>query len=70
MPPATLDAFEESGIVSPTLGRNLDGARQVFHELEQADIDIADVSRQLEADGVRAFQNSFNDLLQALRNKM
>lgn len=69
MPPATLDAFEESGTVLPTLGRNLHGARQVFHELEHAGIDMADVSRQLEADGVRAFQNSFDDLLQALRNR-
>lgn len=69
LPPATLAAFNEHGKVAPMLGTGLDSARQQLAELEALGIDLATATRQLEIDGVKAFADSYHNLLHAIDDK-
>lgn len=69
MPEGTLDAFEASGTVARTVDADLAEAHRVIDALATVGIDLAEVTRQLEDDGVAAFATSFDDLLAALGTK-
>lgn len=69
MPEATLDAFEAAGTVARTADADLDGARRVLDDLAAVGIDLDDVTTRLEAEGIDAFVQSFDDLLAALEAK-
>lgn len=69
MPEATLDAFEQSGTVARTADADLVGARQVMAELAEVGVDLGDVTRKLEVDGVAAFAKSFDSLVSSLEEK-
>jgi transaldolase len=69
MPEATLDAFETTGTVSRTADADLDDARRVLDDLAEVGIDLHDVTTRLEAEGIDAFVQSFDDLLAALGTK-
>ncbi len=69
LPPATLEAFEREGSVARTLDTDPAGARFVFAALAEVGIDVDDVTRRLEVEGVRAFRASFDGLLAALAEK-
>ncbi|MDP8978039.1 MAG: transaldolase [Actinomycetota bacterium] len=69
MPEETLRAFADHGTVAPTLERDLDRARAVFDEVAAAGVDYDDVTRVLEAEGVRKFADSFDQLLGDIRAK-
>jgi len=70
LPDATLEAFEDHGTVSRTIDQNVDGARSVLEDLAALGIHMADVTAQLEAEGVAAFEQSFGGLLEALTEKL
>jgi len=70
MPPETLVAFREHGIVALTLEQGVDQARAHLACLAQRGIDLAAVTRQLLDDGVAAFARSFDSLLASIRAKM
>jgi transaldolase len=69
LPDATVEAFEDHGAVARTVDRDLDGARRVLDDLAQVGVDLADVARTLEDEGVAAFSKSYDELLQALDDK-
>jgi transaldolase len=69
MPDATVAAFLDHGTVARTVDQGVDEARAHLEALHEAGIDMAEVSRQLEEEGVAAFSKSFEELLQALEDK-
>jgi len=66
IPPATLDAFREHGEVRRSLDDGLDLARRQLKQLAAAGVDLAQVTRELEFEGVEAFTKSFESLLATL----
>jgi transaldolase len=69
MPPATIAAFREHGRVGLTLEQGVDEAEALFRRLEQAGIDLEQITLQLQHDGVRLFAESFDKLLGASEAK-
>ncbi|MHB1343052.1 MAG: transaldolase [Thermoleophilia bacterium] len=69
MPEATLEAFRDHGEVRDTLTVGVDGARAHLASLEREGISMADVTVQLEVEGVQAFADAFDSLVETLRAK-
>jgi transaldolase len=69
MPDATVAAFLDHGTVARTIDQAVDEAGADLDALEAAGIHMADVSAQLEDEGVAAFSKSYDELLQALEDK-
>ncbi len=69
MPEETIEAFQEHGEVALTLEQELDEARALFGDLDAAAVDVADVTRVLEEEGVQKFADSFGELLDGIRAK-
>ncbi len=69
VPPATYDAILDHLRPELTLERDIDGARAVLRDLAAAGIDIRQVTDRLEADGVAAFEKSFDGLYRNLEAK-
>ncbi|HEX7165433.1 MAG TPA: transaldolase [Acidimicrobiales bacterium] len=69
IPDATVDAFLDHGTVARTIDQRVDDARDTLDRLAAVGVDIADVGGRLEDEGVAAFVKSFDELLQALRDK-
>ena len=69
LPDHTIDAFQDHGTVERTVDTGLDAARSELDRLAEAGIDMADVSRVLEQEGVASFVKSYDELLQALSDK-
>ena len=69
MPPATMDAFRDHGVVRDTLTEDVDGARAVLAEVERLGLDLATVTTDLVADGVKKFSEAFDQLLGAVATK-
>jgi transaldolase len=69
MPEGTLEAFEAHGVVERTADADLDGARDVLDRLAAVGVDLAQVTAQLEDEGVAAFEKSFDELLATLAAK-
>jgi transaldolase len=69
MPDATIDAFGDHGTVARTIDADPDEAQRVLTQLTEVGVDLADVARTLEAEGVAAFAKSFDELLQKLNDK-
>ena len=67
MPPATLDAFRDHGVVDPTaLTSGVNEARDQIASLHEFGIDFDTVTDELQTEGVDAFAASFNDLLETI----
>ncbi len=69
VPPETLKAFGEHGTVAPTLDENLQAASILMDKLAEIGIDFENVTRMLQVDGVDAFADSFQQLMQAVEGK-
>ena len=69
LPDHTIEAFLDHGTVKRTVDTGVDAARQALDELAKVGIDIADVSKVLEQEGVATFVKSYDELLQALSDK-
>jgi transaldolase/glucose-6-phosphate isomerase len=70
VPPATLASFRERGRVARTLDRDLDVSRRQLAQLAAAGVDLAEVTHELELEGVEAFAKSFDDLRRALADEL
>ncbi len=71
MPPATIDAFLDHGqIDAAALTTDVAGARQDIDQLESVGVDFAEITANLQTVGVRAFADSFDDLLATVEEKM
>jgi transaldolase len=69
LPPATMDAFRDHGVVARTVDMDLDVAEADLAALEAAGILVDEVTAQLLAEGVASFQRSFDTLLAGLSRK-
>ena len=70
MPDHTLRAFAEHGRVHRTLDTEPEQAGQTLTAAEAAGIDLTSVGRELEREGVRAFCDSYHQLLACVRSKL
>src|SRR5919201_2070809 len=61
LPPATLEALKDHGRVTRTLDtpEALERARQTMRELAEVGVDLAEVTLQLQRDGVKSFGDSY-----------
>jgi transaldolase len=69
LPEATIAAFEDHGRLARTIDTGVDEAAEALRRLGAVGIDMDDVGRTLETDGVASFHESFAGVLDALRAK-
>ena len=70
MPLETIEAFQDHGEVrGDTLLEGVDEAKRLFDELRAAGVDYDDVTETLEREGVQKFADSFEELLDGIREK-
>ena len=70
MPDATLHAFADHGSVHRTIDAEPEQARQTLAYAQDAGVDLASVGSELEREGVRAFCESYQQLLACVRSKL
>jgi transaldolase/glucose-6-phosphate isomerase len=63
MPPATIDAFRDHGVVRRTIDEGVDEAQRVFAGLAAAGISMDEITDKLQKDGVDAFIKSFDEIV-------
>jgi transaldolase len=68
MPEATLRAFADHGDVN-RVGSDAGAAEETLRRAEAAGIDLAAITAELEREGVRAFCDSYHDLLSCVETK-
>lgn len=69
MPPATIDAFRESGTVDHTLETGVATSEEALTKLAELEIDLAAITEKLQDDGVEAFVSAFDVLLNTIEEK-
>jgi transaldolase len=69
MPDDTIGAFLDHGTLARTVDADTDGARRTLDRLGELGIDMAEVAKTLEDEGVASFSKSFDELIQALSDK-
>jgi transaldolase len=69
LPDATLAAFDDHGTVARTVDADPDEARRTWSEIGRH-VDLGDVAAVLEAEGVTAFEKSFDELLGVLESRV
>lgn len=69
LPEVTVVAFRDHGIAKATLGRGIEAAKGHLARLKALGIDVEEVGRQLQVEGVQAFIDSYDKLLASLQNK-
>ncbi len=69
IPLNTMLAFRDHGAVAPTLASGLNEARSVMDSLADLGLDYTALTDKLEADGVKAFADSFESLLAGVMAK-
>lgn len=69
IPPATLVAFNDHGVVESRIHRDLAGARALFGRLDRLGVPVEALIDQLEDEGVKAFEKSYEDLLATLETR-
>jgi transaldolase/glucose-6-phosphate isomerase len=69
LPPATFTAFRDHGKVRLSVEENPDDARAVVNKLAEIGVDLKQVCQQLQDDGVKAFADSFESLMQSITSK-
>ena len=69
MPPNTLAAFNDHGVVEARIQNDLAGAKATFARLPALGVPLEDLIGQLEEEGVKSFSKSFEELLATLEAK-
>jgi transaldolase len=69
MPEVTLDAFEDHGTLARSVDADPEAAQRTLDAIEEAGVDLDEVSRVLEDQGVASFAKSFDELISALEAK-
>ena len=69
MPEATIAAFSDHGRLARTLDTGEEEASEVMRRLTSVGIDMDDVGRTLEDQGVAGFHESFQHMLASLHAK-
>jgi transaldolase len=69
MPEATLEAFEDHGTVARTIDVDFQAANDTLDAIRAVGVDIDEVGRVLEEQGVASFAKSFDELMSSLSAK-
>jgi transaldolase len=69
LPPETLDAFLYHGRASYSVETDIDVAHRDLETLKTLGVDLDAITRELEQEGVAAFRDSWNKLLDTLKKK-
>jgi transaldolase len=69
LPEVAIAAFEDHGVLSRTIDTDISGAAEAMERLARVGIDLDDVGRVLEEQGVASFHDSFAHVLGALSAK-
>jgi transaldolase/glucose-6-phosphate isomerase len=69
VPDAALEAFRTDGTPGATLEQGVDEARQQIAGLAEHGIDLNDITRDLEDDGVKQFSDAYTGMLDAIAEK-
>ncbi len=70
MPPATIEAFRDHGVVEKTVDRKVAAAEGLLKEIEAVGISMKDVTEKLLVEGIASFQKSFDELIGGLEAKI
>ncbi|MEZ2121266.1 MULTISPECIES: transaldolase [unclassified Corynebacterium] len=71
MPEPTIDAvLEQGGLHGDTLTDRANDSRELLSAVEAVGIDLADVFAVLEREGVEKFEQSWNELLESMRQRL
>jgi transaldolase len=70
MPPATIDAFRDHGVVERTVDKKIAAAEGLLKEIEAVGISLKEVTDKLLGDGIASFQKSFDELIAGLEAKI
>lgn len=68
-PPNTIEAFLDHGTVARTVDQDYAAAHKVADDLRSLGIDIDQITKKLEEDGIASFMTSYDDLLESVENK-
>lgn len=69
LPDATMVAFADHGTVARTVDTDLVDMHRIWSDLDRVGVDVGEVARKLEHEGLASFAASFDDLLAALDQK-
>jgi transaldolase len=69
MPPATITAFRDHGVVERTVDADLGAADSHIAALEELGVSFRDVTDKLLVDGIAAFAKSFDSLVHGIERK-
>ena len=70
MPDATIEAARDHATPERTADRDIDGAHALIEELREIGVEFDDiVSRQLVDEGVKSFSDSYDSLLESIKEK-
>jgi transaldolase len=70
MPPATIEAFKDHGVVARTVDNKVAVAEAVLKEIEAVGISMREVTQKLLEEGIASFQKSFDELIAGLEAKI
>jgi transaldolase len=70
MPPATIEAFRDHGVLDKTVDKKVAAAEGLLKEIEAVGISIREVTEKLLVDGIASFQKSFDELIAGLEAKV
>jgi transaldolase len=70
MPPATIEAFKDHGVVARTVDKKVSVAEAVLKEIEAVGISMREVTEKLLVEGIASFQKSFDELIAGLESKI
>ncbi|MFN2636636.1 MAG: transaldolase [Gemmatimonadaceae bacterium] len=70
MPPATIDAFRDHGVVARAVDKRIAAAEGLLNELEAVGISMREVTQKLLVEGIASFQKSFDELIGGLEAKL
>ena len=70
IPPATMDAFRDHGVVRRTLDADLAAADKTMTDLEKAGLSMKKITDQLLDEAIKLFDDSFNKLIAAADQKI
>ena len=69
MPPVTIQAFDDHGVVRQTVTEGVDEAEAMLERLTRLGIDLDAVMQRLLDEGVKAFADSFHGLMDSIEAK-
>ncbi len=69
VPPATLNSFLDHGTISPTLTSGVEEATSQLDQIKALGIDLSEITKKLQNDGVKAFAKSFDSLMESISEK-